>query len=97
MKLGVDDASNLRLRICGILCNTKSPKNNMTRKQRRTLMELREMEEMVILPPDKGNTIVLMKKEENNTKMKDMLATPTYKELKKDPTAAQETRIGRVL
>ena len=69
----------------------------MTRKQRRALMELREMEEMVILPPDKGNTIVLMKKEENNTKMKDMLATPTYKELKKDPTAAQETRIGRVL
>ena len=38
-----------------------------------------------------------MKKEEYTTKLNGMLATATYKELKKDPTAAQEAKIGKIL
>ena len=69
----------------------------MTRKQRRALKELWEMKEVVILPADKGNATVLINKKEYTTKMRNMLATPTYKELKEDSTAAQEAKVGRVL
>ena len=83
-KLGKDNASKLRPIACEIRSNANPPRNNMTRKQRRALKELREMKEVVILPADKGNATVLMNKEEYSTKMRNMLATPTYKELKKD-------------
>ena len=62
----------------------------MTRKQRRALKELRKMKEVMILPADKGNATVLMNKEEYSTKMRNMLATLTYKELKN-----RRPRLGR--
>lgn len=96
-KLDEDNASDLRLRVCGILRKAKPPEDNMTRQERMALKELQKMEDVVILPADKGNATVLMNKDEYTTKMKDTLDTPTYKELKKDPTAAQEAKIGKVL
>ena len=48
----------------------------MTRKQRRALKELWETKEVVILLADKGNTTVLMYKEEYTIMMRKMLTTP---------------------
>ena len=92
-KLSADDASDLRLRVCGVLRKANPPEDNLTGRQRRALKELREMKDVVILPADKGNATVLLMREEYSTKMRNMLATPTYKELKKDPTAAQEAKV----
>ena len=97
-ELSSDGASDLRLRVCGILCKAKPSTDNLTKKQRRALKELRKM---VILPADQGDATVLMENEKYmyTTKLKNILATPTYmyKELKRNPTAAQEVKIGRIL
>ena len=55
------------------------------------------MKDVVILPADKGNATVLMTRDEYNSKLEDLLNTDTYRRLKKDPTAAQEARISRIL
>ena len=55
---------------------------------------LRYLEDKVILPPDKGNITVVMKRSDYNEKMRGMLDdTTTYRKLWKDPTATQEARI----
>ena len=46
---------------------------------------------------DKGNATVLMERKEYDEKIEGLLNTNTYKQLKKDPTAAQEAKVGRVL
>ena len=61
------------------------------------MKELGEMEDEVILPADKGNATVVMKREEYNAKMKELLETATYRHIQKDPTATHETRLNRML
>ena len=39
----------------------------------------------------------MMNREDYDTKMRGMLSTATYKQLKKDPTATQEGRLSRKL
>ena len=52
------------------------------------------MDPPLILPADKGNTTVVMKRSDYDDKMRGMLDdTTTYRKLWKDPTATQETRI----
>jgi hypothetical protein len=70
----------------------------MKKDHRKALKELRSLEDEVILPADKGNATVVMKKSDYDGKMRGMLEdTTTYKKLKKDPTATQESRIVRTL
>ena len=69
----------------------------MSRKQRIALKELRDMEGVAILPVDKGNATVVMEREEYDMKIEWLLGTSTYRQLKKDPTATQKARIGRIL
>ena len=45
-----------------------------------------KLENEEILPADKGNTTVMMTRENYDTKMRGMLGTTTYIQLKKDPT-----------
>ena len=51
----------------------------------------------MILPADKGNATVLMTREEYDNKIEELLTTDIYWILKRDPTAAQEAKIGRIL
>ena len=83
--------------MCGILRSARLPKDNMRKDHRKALKELRSLEDEVILPADKGNATVVMRSDYDE-KMRGMLDdTTTYKKLKKDPTATQETRIVRTL
>ena len=61
------------------------------------MKELRNLENDSILPADKGNATVMMTKEDYDMKMRGMLSTATYKQLKKDLTATQEGRLSRKL
>ena len=70
---------------------------NLSQQQRIALRELKLMENVMILPADKVNATVLMTREEYNNKMEELLNTGTYRILKRDPTAAQETKISHVL
>ena len=96
-QLKEEDAEDLRGRVCGILRRAKPPRDNLTKEQRKALKELKGLEDEVILPADKGNATVVMRREDYSTKMKGMLETSTYRQLGKDPTATQEGRLSRKL
>ena len=96
-QLPKDDADDLRGCVCGILRRAQLPKDNM-KEHRKALKELRNLEDEVILPADKGNATVVMKRSDYDEWMRGMLDdTTTYRKLPKDPTATQEARIGRTL
>ena len=83
--------------MCGILRSARLPKDNMRKDHRKALKELRSLEDEVILPADKGNATVVMRSDYDE-KMRAMLDNiTTYKKLKKDPTATQETKIVHTL
>ena len=84
-------------RVCGILRRAKPPKDNLKKEQRKALKEMKYLEDEVILPADKGNATVVMRREDYSTKLKGMLETSTYRRLGKDPTATQESRLSRKL
>ena len=48
--------------VCGILRCAKLPRSNLTKEQRTALKELRGIEDEVILPADKGNATVMMRR-----------------------------------
>ncbi len=55
---------DLHGRVCGILKRAKPPKDNLTKEQRKALKELKDLEDEVILPADKGSAIVVMRRED---------------------------------
>ena len=96
-KLDRDLANDLRGRVCGLLRKAKLPKSNLTKVQWGALKDLRAMDDVIILPADKGNATVVMSKEEYDRKIMALLDTPTYRRLPWDPTASQESKISRTL
>ena len=96
-KLTPEDADDLRGRVCGILRRAKVPRSNLTKEQRPALKELRGLEDEVILPADKGNATMMMRRCDYDGKMEEMLGTGTYGKLRGDPTATQENRLSRKL
>ena len=48
--------------MCGIMRSAKIPRDNLTREHRNALHELRGMDDIVILPADKGNSTVILSK-----------------------------------
>ena len=81
--------------MCGILRHAKPPKDNLNKEQRKALKELGSLEDEVILPTDKGNATVMMRRDDYNTMMRGILDTATYRQLKKNPTATQEGKLRR--
>ena len=96
-KLTPEDADDLRGRVCGILRRAKVPRSNLTKEQRTALKELRGLKDEVILPADKGNATVMMRRCNYDRRMEEMLETGTYGKLRGDPTATQENRLSRKL
>ena len=85
-KLKEEDAAELRGEINGILKKGKIPKPNLDKEERIALNQLRKDKDRVILTADKGVTMVVLDKEDYINKAKDLLNTPAYKEILKDPT-----------
>ena len=78
--------------------SARLPKDNMKKVQQKALKELRNLEDKVTLPANKGNATVVMKRNDYDEKMRGMLDnTTTYRRLRKNPTATQEARIVREL
>ena len=72
-RLPKDDATDLRTRVCGILRSSKLPKDNITKEQRLAVKEMRTWKDEVILPADKGNATVVMKRSDYNGKILQLL------------------------
>ena len=85
-KLKEDDVAELRGEINGILKKGKIPKSNLDKEERKALHQLRKDKDRVILTVDRGVTMVVLDKEDCINEAKDLLNTPVYKEIPKDPT-----------
>ena len=86
-KLKEEDVAELRGDINRILRKGKAPKPNLNKEERIALTQLRQDKDRVILTADKGVAMVVLDNEDYNNKARDLLSTPAYKELPKDPTS----------
>ena len=85
-KLKEEDAAELRGEINGILKKGIIPKPNLDKEERIALNQLRKDKDRVILTADKGVAMIVLDKEDYINKAKDLLNTPAYKAIPKDPT-----------
>ncbi|PFX21776.1 hypothetical protein AWC38_SpisGene13730 [Stylophora pistillata] len=72
--------------------------SNLTKDEQRALKRLRNDENIVILPADKGRVTVVMEKTEYHDKMDALVNDKrTYEELKRDPTPALQRKLNSKL
>ena len=64
----------LRSEMAGVLRNSKPPKSNITREERKALQDLKKEESILILPADKGKATVLMEVSDYEEKLTEMLS-----------------------
>ena len=93
-----DDANDLRMKVCTILKSSKLLKDNITKEHRGALREIKGWKDEVILPADKGNATVVMKRSDYDEKMEQLLQDlTTYRRLPKDPTPTEESHLSHKL
>ena len=76
----------LRAYVNSSLRRVKEPKANLTKQEKTGLSQLKKDKERVILTADKGVAIVIMDREDYNSKAQQLLTSPAYKSLARDPT-----------
>ncbi|KAM7312540.1 uncharacterized protein ISCGN_009445 [Ixodes scapularis] len=87
-----------RQKVIGIL--SKIPqyqRHNLPKEEVKALRALREDDKIVLLPADKGNSTVVLDRDDYEKKVQDLLDTSAYKKLPKDPTSQVQARMNKVL
>ena len=74
------------------LQNSKPPKDNLSKDERKALKELQSDTSIVILPADKGRSTVILNREDYLEKCMDHINNGPYQILKKDPTTKIKTK-----
>ena len=64
----------------------KVPKDNLTKQERIGLSQLKKDKDRVIVTVDKGVAMVVMDREDYNNKAQELLNSPVYRSLPRDPT-----------
>ncbi|XP_075723747.1 uncharacterized protein LOC142765826 [Rhipicephalus microplus] len=89
---------NVRLKAIGVLSKIgKRREHNLSREECKAIHALRNDDKVVILPADKGNAVVLLDREAYNDKVRDLLDSPAYEELTKDPTPSVQREMNKLL
>ena len=76
-----------------VLRRARLPRSNLSKNQKDAVRNLRTDKSIHILKADKGNATVILNRTDYDKKILALLNTPTYKELKRDPTASIERKI----
>ena len=84
-KLKEEDAMELRADVNSLLRRAKVLKANLTKQEKIGLSQLKMDKERVILTADKEVAMVIMDREEYNSKAQELLTSPAYKSLPRDP------------
>ena len=86
---------NIRSRIASTLQSTSVSDNNLTKDEQRALKRLKNDNNIVILPADKGRVTVVMDKTDYFDKMNALVNDKqTYEELKRDPMPALQRKLN---
>ena len=90
---------NIRSRISSTVQSASIPDNNLTKDEQQALKQLKNDNNIVILPADKGSVTVVMDKTDYFDKMDSLVNDKqTHEELKRDPTPAlQRTFNSKIL
>ena len=92
------EAAAMRAEITEIIRNEKVPESNITKGERRALKELKNNNNIIIAPADKGRCIVIMDRSEYIEKMEEKLKDEsTYKLINNDPTKEIQTKLKEEL
>lgn len=84
--LSTETAEEIRQEISRILRRAELKNRNTSQAERDALLALRKDKDIVILPADKGNAVVVLLSENYQNKIKDVLSDPVYMKLRMDPT-----------
>ena len=87
----------LRSEVQRCLSKAGVPSPNLTKRQTAAIKELKVDSDTIILPADKGNATVLLDKEENDRKVRELLDDTSYQPIKKNPTLKIERKVTEVL
>ncbi|XP_072171126.1 uncharacterized protein [Diadema setosum] len=90
-------ADNIRLLVTQALSTAKPPQPNLNKEERTAVKTLQSNASIHIIQADKGNATVVMDKTQYEQKIQDILHTPTYTQLKRDPTPATERKLNAKL
>ena len=80
-----------------ILSTDTSPRSNLDKQQCESVRSLRDDENIVILPVDKGNATVTLDRTDYVIKMENLQEDDAYKKVTHDPTSRIEKRISTAL
>ena len=81
-----EEADMIRSKVSLKLVNSKPPKDNLFKDERKALKELQSDTSIVILPADKDRSTVILNREDYLEKCMDCINNGPYQLLKKDPT-----------
>ena len=81
-----EEAGTIHAKISLTLQNSKPSKDNLSEDEQKALKELQSDTSIVILPADKGRSIVILNCEDYLEKCMDHISNGPYQLLKKDPT-----------
>ena len=95
--LNPEDAELIRQDTSRILRNSKPPPSNLSYQERQALKDLRNNENLIILPADKGNATVILNTTDYNQKMTELLSSDEYKPIKNDPTTYLEKTTKQII
>ena len=81
----------LRSEVQRCLSKAGVPSPNLTKRQTAATKELKVDSDTIILPADMGNATVLLKKEEYDGKVRELLDDTSYQPIKKEPNIENRT------
>ena len=84
--LPIDDAEEIKSETYRILKKSKPPPSNLTACEKLAIRGLNTDKTIVILPADKENATVIIKTEEYNKKIQELLDPAICRKLNRDPT-----------
>ena len=92
-KMAHGEAEELRAEVKAVLKKVQHPKDNITREEKKALIELKKDTNRIILTADEGTCLVVMDKEDYINKSQDLLKEDTYRVIPEDPTNQQKNKL----
>ena len=96
-KLEKGEAEELRAEVKNILKKGHPPKPNLTKEELKAMEKLRKDDTQIVLIADKGVVLVVMKREDYDKKVEDLLNTNTNTTNDSDPTTRYKNKLVSLL
>ncbi|XP_077528258.1 uncharacterized protein LOC144139901 [Haemaphysalis longicornis] len=98
MRLEAGVREEVRLKVIGVLGSIpRQHQHNLNADEAAAIRNLRDDDNVVILPADKGNCTVVLDRQAYESKVQDLFDCSTYEKLKKDPTPQVQRELNKLL